>query len=275
MALKVLLLTGATDGIGRHTVRLLARDQGAAFRLLIHGRDASRLAATRDSLLAESPWAQVETLCHDLSSFAGTRALADDVLTRTDRLDVLIQNAGVFMPERQLSTDGLEMTFTVNVAAPFILLDKLYPVLQNTEQSRVLMVSSISQSDGRFDLNAPVATDYDCYTAYGTSKLYMAMLAMELSSRVSAEDVVVLSCDPGTVNTKMLLAGWGRCGIPVDQADDEYNLIRNYDASKHGKYFVHCRERSYVSDVYDASKRSQLWSELERLTDTSFAPKKG
>jgi NAD(P)-dependent dehydrogenase (short-subunit alcohol dehydrogenase family) len=251
------LVTGATDGIGKHTAMQLA-NKFNDLHLLLHGRDAPI----------------VNTFCYDLSDITSVKAMAQDILSKTDRLDMFIQNAGVFSSEFNVTSDGLEKTFAVNVAAPFILAQKLFPLLRRTAQSRMLMVSSISQSDGgRLDisnLQFQKQGSWDPYRSYGVSKLQMAMLSAEISARVDPlEDVVVMSCDPGTVNTKMLLAGWGRCGMQVSDANDEFKLISSFDVTKHGLYFVSYQERRCAPDVYDLEKRQLLWRELETITGTT------
>jgi NAD(P)-dependent dehydrogenase (short-subunit alcohol dehydrogenase family) len=260
----VALVTGSTDGIGRLTAQLLSSD----YKVLLHGRAQSRLEETRDGIMAENKDAEVEMYCYDLGVMSGARGLADDVLAKYDKLDIVVQNAGVFMPTQVTTADNLEMTFAVNVVAPFILSKRLMPALGSG--SRLLMVSSISQSDGgRLDLSDLqfAKRGFDSFRTYGQSKLCMAMLAHEIAVRTSpSTGPVVLSCDPGTVNTKMLLAGWGRCGIEVRAATDEFNLVKECRPEAHGKYFVGCRESRCSLDVYDADKRKTLWDILEAMT---------
>jgi NAD(P)-dependent dehydrogenase (short-subunit alcohol dehydrogenase family) len=267
------LVTGATDGIGKHTAMQLA-NKFNDLHLLLHGRDADRIEQSKQRILEASPSTIVNTFCYDLSDITSVKAMAQDILSKTDRLDMFIQNAGVFSSEFDVTSDGLEKTFAVNVAAPFILAQKLFPLLRRTAQSRMLMVSSISQSDGgRLDisnLQFQKQGSWDPYRSYGVSKLQMAMLSAEISARVDPlEDVVVMSCDPGTVNTKMLLAGWGRCGMQVSDANDEFKLISSFDVTKHGLYFVSYQERRCAPDVYDLEKRQLLWRELETITGTT------
>ena len=279
---RVALVTGATDGIGRLTARLLAAD---GFTVLLHGRSQTRLAETRDEIERAVPGAQLETFCSDLQLTTGANALADSVLGKHASLSVVVQNAGVFMDKFALTEgEGIESTFAVNVVAPFILARRLLPALQQCPDARMLMVSSISQSDGgRLDLTTlprgggggggGAGRGFDKYAAYGLSKRCMAMLAHELALRCGASSPspspVVLSCDPGTVNTKMLLAGWGRCGIDVEAATDEFNLVRVYDPARHGKYYVGCRETKAAPEVYDAARRAELWALLETLAARS------
>ena len=116
--------------------------------------------------------------------------------------------------------------------------------------------------------HSQIAAFRDGFYNYGLSKLAVAALSHELARRIDAErDALVLSCDPGTVNTKMLLAGWGACGIAVDAADDEYALThtRAWSAHEHGTYFVGCVPTQCEADVYDDAQRAALWALLERV----------
>ena len=271
----VALVTGATDGIGSMTAQLLAND---GWRVLLHGRSQEKLEAAKRTILNQNKDAILETFCYDLSSLKDTKSFALDVLSKhgDSGLDVVVQNAGVFTKSRVVTADQLEQTFAVNVAAPFILACLLVPALRSAPQARMLMVSSISQSDGggRIDL-ANLQSDksrgpFDGYGAYGRSKLCMAMLSQEMAARLEPSQCVVASCDPGTVNTKMLLAGWGRCGIEVEDATDEFNLVKDFQEGVHGKYYVSLRERRCQPDAYDKEKRLQLWAALETITGVQW-----
>ena len=152
---------------------------------------------------------------------------ADDILANHMRLDILINNAGVFQQDKIITQENLESTFAINVAAPFILFCKLLPLIKATPCSRIINVSSISQGDfGRIDLSNLQFEKggFSSYDSYSLSKLCIAALSHELAQRISPDDALVMSCDPGTVNTKMLAAGWGSCGVEVQNANHEYNL---------------------------------------------------
>ena len=97
------------------------------------------------------------------------------------------------------------------------------------------------------------------------------MISYELAQRITPTECLVLSCDPGTVNTKMLLAGWGSCGMEIANANDEFTLATNpFLETEHGKYYVNCRESSCSRDVYNNEKRKSLWNELERICDVNW-----
>ena len=231
----------------------------------------------------------METFCCDLETLQGARALCEAVNAKTAVIDVLINNAGVLEgPNRVLTSDNLERVFAVNVCAPFVIFAGLLPLVAASKEGRILNVSSIFQSDleelDLEDLQLAKPGRWDRFRSYGSSKLLIAMVSRELALRLplakeggggcgsarggSGSDcsrVVVMSCDPGTVNTKMLLAGWGPCGIPLDKANDEFSLTKDYDRARHGLYFVNCKPRSCEAPVYNDAARADLWKRLEGI----------
>ena len=269
MAGKSYLVTGSTDGIGEHTATLLAQ---AGAKVLLHGRSAVRLAETQARILQKCPDAQLFSFQYDLSDIAETKRFCSDVLRTHTQLDGLVQNAGVFEDTFQTTTDGLEMTFAVNVAAPYIIALLLLPLLRATPRSKILNVSSISQGGSIVLDNLQFQKGgFNAHTAYSLSKLHMAAFSAELALRITPDEALVMSCDPGTVNTKMLLAGWGECGIDVSVANDEFKLItRDFDPAAHGEYYVGGRKSVCARDVRDGRLRAGLWQELARITGVSL-----
>lgn len=259
-----ILITGATDGIGRTT----AREMMQSFdHVLIHGRDPTRIADTvkqlGDNAVALPP--------KDLSSIADCRELATDVRTLCQnnhwQLSTVLNNAGVYSEAKRITTDGLELTFAVNVVAPFVLTSLLLDLIQE----RIVITSSISQCRSVRDwddLNYS-QRPYSAHAAYSESKLLDAMLTMEFAERLKRKGTTVPTCnclDPGTVNTKMLLDGWGRIGIDVKDALDESWLCSSADIEGvTGKYFVHRSERKAAAAAYDAKERQTMWRILSDL----------
>ena len=147
---RTFLVTGATDGIGRQTALTLARRGG---RVLVHGRSAAKAEAVRDALRAETKADRIDAVFGDSSSLDEVRGLATQVAALAPRLDVLLNNAGVFMNERALSHDGHEMTFAVNHLAPFLLTHLLLPQLRASDEPRVVNVSSVAHNRGAVDFD--------------------------------------------------------------------------------------------------------------------------
>ncbi|GHP02172.1 hypothetical protein PPROV_000092900 [Pycnococcus provasolii] len=271
LASKTVVVTGATDGIGRRTARALAR-RGA--NVVIHGRALERVKETVYEVREESKGGDNDIIgvVHDISTTAGVRDLAEVVKTQVGAVDVLINNAGVFLDNKTVTSEGYETTFAVNVLAPYMLTGLLLDNLKEAQEPRVINVSSISQHDGGgvlplddlfFEKRA-----YDRYAAYGLSKLCMASITFSQAEKF--EWLTALTCDPGTVNTKMLLAGWGRCGIDVEDADHEEHLATSPDV-RSGVYYVRKgQEGNACSICHDAEARTRLWDKCAELTGVTY-----
>lgn len=167
---QVVAITGANTGIGLATAQALARRGVTVFAC---GRDRTKLDAAAASIRTTVPAARVETFVADLSSIAQVRDLAAAITDRTDRLDVLINNAGVGVDRRIETDDGLELTFAVNVMAPFLLTRELLPLLKASAPARVITVSSANHVSAKtLDLDdLQSRSNYAWMDVYARSKL--------------------------------------------------------------------------------------------------------
>ena len=232
----------------------------------------------------------------DLATVQGSRQLAAEVVQLCEsqpdlRLTVIMNNAGVYSERRVITADGLEQTFAVNVVAPFVVTSLLLPTLLKQQQkqeqhqsqsqgSRIVIASSISQSRSIQDWDDwPYYRhrSFSAHGAYADSKLGDAMLTMEMADRFTSAgigtDCITCNClDPGTVNTKMLLAGWGPCGIDVSDAGDETWLCSsNKVNAETGRYFVNRSDLRASSTAYDSTERAKLWSILTEIAPDAAA----
>ncbi|GMH82074.1 hypothetical protein TrVE_jg12966 [Triparma verrucosa] len=268
-ALSTALITGSTDGIGLHTARKLLE---SGHKVIVHGRNQQRVDAAVSDL---SKYGEVSSYTADLSSVSGCLSLANAIKRDHSTLEILINNAGVFSPTFTTTPSGLETTFAVNVLAPFIITRELLPLLLATSSSRIINVSSISQNDGPSTIKVSTVlssifqdpSTYDKYSSYGISKRLIAMYSQTLSRRLSSMGVphpTVMSCDPGTVNTKMLSAGWGNCGIDISLANNEFMLAtKEIKGDDHGKYWYGGRVHG---DCVREEEGEELWRLLEQLS---------
>ncbi|EDR22398.1 short-chain dehydrogenase, putative [Entamoeba dispar SAW760] len=263
---KVAFVTGSTDGIGLFTATKLARD---GYKVIIHGRTQEKVDKAMNIIQSQVPEADLDFVVCDLQSIKNTKMMCDLLLSKYQKLDLLLNNAGVFILERQESVDGHEMTLAVNVLAPFIITCKLLPLIRKTLNSRIIEVGSISQPS-YMDLDLiEHKTNYDGYRAYDYSKLSVIAFTFELTERYP--DLWINTLDPGTVNTKMLILSWGKCGIEVGEADDEYWLATNEDLQKvRGKYFVNKVEEKAEKQAYDLDFRKKLFLKLEEITGIKY-----
>jgi len=202
---KTILITGATSGIGREAAVALAR-RGA--RVVLVGRDPGRTEAAVATVNARSGAAEVSHLLCDFSSRADIRRLADTVLARHDRLDVLINNAGAVNKERRLTVDGIEMTFAVNHLGYFLLTNLLTDLLVRSAPARVVTVASEAHRHATLDFDdlGFERGGYRIMRAYGRSKLANVLFANELARRLASSGVTSNSLHPGVVATNI----WSR-----------------------------------------------------------------
>ena len=196
---KICLITGATSGIGRVAAHALAQ-QGAT--VILVGRDATRSAAAVDRIIQETGNTSVHALLADLSSQADIVQLAEDFHTHFDRLDVLINNAGALFMKRQLSPDGIEMTFALNHLGYFHLTHLLLNTIKDSPSARIINVASGAHRRGRMkwkDLQGE--TRYHGWGAYCQSKLANILFTYELATRLKGTDVTANVLHPGFVAT--------------------------------------------------------------------------
>jgi len=278
---RIFLITGATDGIGRHTAERLAED---GHHLLVHGRkpDAGKLLS---SSLSSRGAASVRYFNADLSDLSEVERLSCEILAFSERIDVLINNAGVFDPDVSHSAQGYETTWHVNVMAPFLLTRKLLPLLTTSAEDhsfvpRIITTSSISQSSSLwpdrfpklFQRKGPVQS---AHGAYSDSKLGDYLFTVRLSQILKEsgcerlQRIKCLTMDPGTVNTKMLLAGWGACGITVKSANNTYKLAATELGSNADSGSYHFGGRG-SKDSHDPEKLQILWEKLEECTGCTY-----
>lgn len=202
---KTILITGSTDGLGKEVARRLAV-QG--WHVLLHGRDADKgqrvLAEIRESTGNKN----LQYFNTDLSSLTEVKQLADTVLASCDRLDVLVNNAGIGprTPDspRTLSKDGYELFFAVNYLAGYLLTRELLPLLQQSVPSRIVNVASIAQAPVRFD-DVMLEKAYTDGLAYRQSKLAQILHANDLARQLAGSGLTVNSLHPASLmNTKMV-----------------------------------------------------------------------
>ena len=264
--MKSVLVTGATDGIGRETARQLLAH---GWHVFVHGRSKEKAEravqelgndpSCRGSGHAAAVWG-------DLSRMAEVVDLARQVESRTDALDALINNAGVFEPLRCTTPDGFEMTMAVNHFAPFVLTRHLLEALRKSPAGRIITVSSIAHGSGTLDLDdLSFAAHYDGYCAYAASKLANILFTAALARRLAGTPVTANCLHPGVITTKLLWAGFKMKGRTVEDGARTSVHLATSDAVAHtsGKYFVDCVEAQPAVPARDETLAEALWTATE------------
>jgi NAD(P)-dependent dehydrogenase (short-subunit alcohol dehydrogenase family) len=206
MESKIILVTGASDGIGKETAKTLAK-QGHT--LILHGRSKQKMQAAYEEIKAETGNNKIDYLTADFLSLAEVRRFADNIKQKYDRLDVLVNNAGAqFTDKRETTVEGHEKTMTINVFAPFLLTTLLLDLLKKSPSARVVTVSSAAHAmGGRPNLDdIELKRHYSMGRAYGLSKLYVIWVMRRFVSemeKAGINNITFNTVHPGSVKTNL------------------------------------------------------------------------
>jgi NAD(P)-dependent dehydrogenase (short-subunit alcohol dehydrogenase family) len=276
---KTVIVTGANSGIGLATAEALAR---AGARTVITARDATKGAAAVRDIAARSGNDDVSLVTFDLSSLSSVRRGAAELLEQCDRIDVLVNNAGLVLSDRRESVDGYEMTFAVNHLGPFLLTTLLLDRIRASAPARVVTVASSAHRQARkgmpFD-DLQSTRHYAGMQVYGESKLANILFTTELARRLEGTGVTANCVHPGTVST-----GYGRDGdssgflafglkiaSPFFLSPEKGARTSVYLASSPevegvtGRYFFKCKPRQPNRAARDVAAAARLWEVSEQL----------
>ena len=272
----IVMVTGASDGIGKATALGLAK-LGASVVMVC--RDPQRGRAAQEWIRSESRSDDVELMIADLASQGAIRRLAADYKRTHPRLDVLVNNAGVNVKRRTLTSDGVELNFAVNYLAPFLLTRLLLDVLEASAPSRVINVASAAEQMGEINFDDLMAAHtYSALRAYCQSKLALVQFTYALARQLDPSCVTVNCLHPGVVRTKITqgMSGWGAvvallgrpfAASPERGAETVLYLASSPDvAGVTGKYFENKREKKSSRRSYDSATGQRLWQIAEQLT---------
>jgi retinol dehydrogenase 12 len=268
MTQPICLITGATQGVGRITATELAK---RGFRVVVAVRNA-RAAEALAREVRTSSGEEVDHVVGDLASLRQVRELARSFQARYPRLDVLINNAGVFLPERTETEDGFETTFQVNYLSHFLLTHLLKDELERSEQARIINMSSSVYAFGRFDAdNLQSDKKFRVFGTYAASKLFMLMFTEELAKRLAGTRVTANAAHPGIVRTQMMLRAPGAfrivsyLSLPFSISPEKGAQTSVYLATSRavsgvsGHYFTNSKQTATKSAFDTEENRARLW----------------
>ena len=280
---KICLITGSTSGIGKEIAVGLAKMKAT---IVLVGRDKDKCEATVEEIsnragiiVSKSGENRVSYIEADLSLQASIRKLADEFLARHQRLDILINNAGVFVAKRTTTADGIEYTLAVNHLAPFLLTNLLIDRIKASSPSRIITTSSIAQKGAKIDFEDIQfeRRRYSGIKAYAQSKLANILFTSELAKRLHGTGVTANCFHPGGVRTNLAQRNpwyyrliWAMIGpfllSPEKGADTGIYLASSpIVESVSGKYFEKRKETNPSDDAKDPNTAVKLWRVSEEL----------
>ena len=274
MAGKVALVTGANSGIGKETALAIARMKAD---LVIVCRDRERGRAALEDIKSKSANNSVELMICDLSSQAQIRKLVEEFKQKHNRLDVLVNNAGVILTRRRVTEDGLESTFAINHLAYFLLTNLLLDLIIQSAPARIVNVSSTVHKSATIDFDdLQSERSYSAMRAYGQSKLANVLFTYELARRLEGTRVTVNCLHPGVIATNIFRDISGVVGAaaklflksPRRGAETSIYLATSPEVEGvTGKYFDDRRAVRSSTESYDEAIAEKLWQVSKQLTN--------
>ncbi len=229
--MNTILITGATDGIGLETAKLFAKE---GHTLLIHGRNKEKVEKVKNELLTINT--NIKTFVADLSILKNAKILAEEIVASTNKIDVIINNAGVFVMDNSQTQDGLDARFAVNTIAPYILTKMLLPIL--SDKGRIINLSSAAQTNVDFNaMKSYAGLSND--NAYAQSKLAITMWGMELAEELGDKAVIIAVNPRSFLGSKMVKVAYGRDGYDLSIGADilDRAALSSEFADKSGAYY--------------------------------------
>jgi NAD(P)-dependent dehydrogenase (short-subunit alcohol dehydrogenase family) len=266
----ICLVTGATEGVGRATAIELAKK---GFTVVLAARNAAKAETIIREIKALTGNVDADYILADLTSLKQVSNLAGIFRQRYPALDVLINNAGIFAGQRELTEDGFETSFQVNYLSQFLLTQLLLPELKKNTQGKIINLSSSVYAVGKFDPgNLQSEKRFSTMAAYSASKLHMLLFTVELAKKLGQTRVTANAVHPGIVKTQMMMRAPGLfrlaayLALPVAVSPEKGAATSVYLASSpmtngvSGKYFAGCKPQNIKTKFNTSENRELLWN---------------
>ena len=255
--MKTILITGSTDGIGK-LVAIKFAEQG--HEVYLHGRNREKLATVVSEIKEQTKNENIKGFVADFSDLDAVKQMAHQIEEESSKIDVLINNAGVYNSRKSQNYDGLDMRFVVNYLAPFVLTNELISLLKKGAAPRIINLSSAAQSSINYEVLTSVKKQSESET-YAESKLALTMWSFYLAKKEPELDVIAVN--PGSLlNTKMANDAFGKHWSSADKGATilyELAVLEDYKGAS-GKYFDNDRGTFAEAhpDTYDETKINKL-----------------
>jgi len=278
---KIVLITGANSGIGKETTRALAK-KGAT--IIMACRNLEKAEPVCEMIQKESKNPNIEVMKLDIASLKSIRNFTQEFSARYQKLNVLINNAGIFCMKREETEEGFEKTMGVNHLGHFLLTYELLPILEKTSEARIINVGSDAHFSGDLDLNDLhfKRRKYSGFKAYASSRLATIFFTQELAERVKEKDITVNALHPGHIDTNMwniwqpqrrwyhslLIRLIKLFLISAEEGAQTSIYLASSEEVKGitGKYFAKKRLKAVSKKCSDIKLQKELWELSERLT---------
>lgn len=278
---KTALITGSTSGIGKAVAFELASKK---YRIILLSRNMDRLIKTKNEIITVTNNPDIYTFECDLASQKQIRSISAEIRNKFPVIDVLVNNAGINTSTFEVTPDGVEKTFAVNHFAYFLLTGLLLDSIKKSDQGRVINVSSNGHKKVKLDIEKIRSNQYQGkYSTYRRSKLANVMFTIDLAERLSNTSVTVNTVHPGLIKTNI---GSDDPGIirktvnflkiffaqsPEKGADTIVYLATSANVENiTGRYFINRKITTPSKDVYNISKRNQLWDLSKKITNFTY-----
>ncbi len=263
---KTILITGATDGIGKATAEFLANE---GHKVIIHARSEEKGEKTVNTVREKTGNKTTEFVVADFTELPDVKNMVSELKNRFENIDVLINNAGVYRPERTVLKNGLEETFMVNYLAHFYLTTSLLPLLEKSLQARIINVSSMIHATEIDFGNLQGEKWYDGSDAYSRSKLCNVLFTYKLANLLNKKPITVNAIHPGVINTKLLVAGWGPVGEDVRFAAQRFAFLAEDELLKNttGKCFSNNHKTNSAPISYIKEVQDKMWDISTAIID--------
>jgi len=261
---KQVLITGATDGIGKQAAIDLAKMD---YQVIVHGRDESSVNQALEEIGEAAGKKELRGFAGDFESLQEVKQMAGHIKNQMDRLDILVNNAGIFQKGREVTQEGYEKTFQVNYLSHYLLTRLLLNLLRKSDSARVVNVSSMVHSTAIDFENLQGEQNFVGSKAYGISKLCNVLFTYKLARETEKENLTSNCLHPGVISTKLLKQNYGNIGSAVQEGSENIVYVATSQSIEgvSGKYFVNQMPQSSATLSYEPSVQDRLWEISEKM----------